>query len=232
MVEDLQFLFYATAAAAQLLIVLGLAGRRPRGRRRFFQILLLLMFLFVAMEEVSWGQRLFHWDTPPFLEDLNLQGETNIHNIFGDALSPFHIGLMLFINGFCYLLPLADHLSDRIHTTIGRIGLPVIGIDMVALFIIADLVRPLAISRLDAQITVLISLLPLLLYVSGRTPRLFGGVEAPGFQVTSIFLVGMASLLLALTGYRVPRLWLWESREVLFGLAFLSYSLYSCHGQD
>lgn len=37
--------------------------------------------LYFAGEELSWGQQLFHWDTPEAISELNDQDETNIHNI-------------------------------------------------------------------------------------------------------------------------------------------------------
>jgi len=39
-------------------------------------------FLFLALEEISWGQRLFGWGTPSLWTQLNKQGETNLHNLF------------------------------------------------------------------------------------------------------------------------------------------------------
>lgn len=38
-------------------------------------------FIFVALEEVSWGQRLFGWELPSFLEAYNAQEEFTIHNL-------------------------------------------------------------------------------------------------------------------------------------------------------
>ncbi|NIR52354.1 hypothetical protein GWO43_27320 [candidate division KSB1 bacterium] len=42
---------------------------------------LTLIFFFVAMEEISWGQRILGWQTPSFLSSANQQGETSVHNI-------------------------------------------------------------------------------------------------------------------------------------------------------
>lgn len=36
--------------------------------------------LYVAGEEVSWGQQLFHWHTPEYWAHVNDQDETNLHN--------------------------------------------------------------------------------------------------------------------------------------------------------
>ena len=43
--------------------------------------LLAVAFLSGALEEVSWGQRLFGWSTPGALAGINKQSETNVHNI-------------------------------------------------------------------------------------------------------------------------------------------------------
>ena len=40
-----------------------------------------IALLFVAGEEISWGQRIFGLATPDFLLDLNAQRELNVHNI-------------------------------------------------------------------------------------------------------------------------------------------------------
>jgi len=44
-------------------------------------LLITLVFFFIGMEEISWGQRIFGWETPLFLEEINIQDETNLHNI-------------------------------------------------------------------------------------------------------------------------------------------------------
>jgi hypothetical protein len=40
-----------------------------------------LVSLFIAGEEISWGQRVLGFATPAGLDDINDQGETNLHNI-------------------------------------------------------------------------------------------------------------------------------------------------------
>lgn len=40
-------------------------------------------FVFIAGEEVSWGQRILGFDGPPDLVERNLQGEANLHNLLG-----------------------------------------------------------------------------------------------------------------------------------------------------
>ena len=61
-----------------------------RWRYRWFFVLLALSCFYVAMEEISWGQRIVEFSSPEFFRTNNLQGETNIHNFltgpFGTSL--------------------------------------------------------------------------------------------------------------------------------------------------
>ncbi len=50
--------------------------------------------IFILGEEISWGQRIFGWATPEELEEINRQGETNIHNI-GTLLLAFNLVMMV-----------------------------------------------------------------------------------------------------------------------------------------
>ncbi|BBK40333.1 hypothetical protein STVA_03530 [Allostella vacuolata] len=40
----------------------------------------MLGLLFIAGEEISWGQQWFRWDTPEWIGAVNTQNETNLHN--------------------------------------------------------------------------------------------------------------------------------------------------------
>lgn len=39
--------------------------------------------IYIAGEEISWGQWFLNWNTPDFWQSINDQGETNLHNISG-----------------------------------------------------------------------------------------------------------------------------------------------------
>ena len=108
------------------------------GRYSWTFFFFFLLFLFGFGEEISWGQRLFDFDTPEFMAENNMQGETNIHN-----LSFFHgltasgarkTGIGAFLNmqaltyiGFsCYLLalPLLSRWSTRFNRLIYILRIP------------------------------------------------------------------------------------------------------------
>jgi hypothetical protein len=75
----------STAAAFALAAVLLLWESRRPGHflRRTLLIAVAVAALFVAGEEISWGQRIFGFDTPETLAVVNDQGEINFHNIGG-----------------------------------------------------------------------------------------------------------------------------------------------------
>ena len=68
-----------------LAIAVGLLFN-PFVRRRPFvltvTILSALSCLYIAGEEMSWGQHFFHWNTPDYWAQVNRQGETNLHNTY------------------------------------------------------------------------------------------------------------------------------------------------------
>lgn len=61
-------------------IVAGACAWRRDHFRPFFGALA-LAGLYVVLEEISWGQQLFNWQSPDFFLINNLQGETNVHNL-------------------------------------------------------------------------------------------------------------------------------------------------------
>jgi hypothetical protein len=46
--------------------------------------LLALGAVFVALEEISYGQHLFGWSSPDWFAAHNVKGEINLHNLYGD----------------------------------------------------------------------------------------------------------------------------------------------------
>ena len=59
---------------------------RTQGLDRALYLLLALACFFIAGEEISWGQWIFHWATPEGLAAANLQHETNLHNLVDPRL--------------------------------------------------------------------------------------------------------------------------------------------------
>lgn len=81
--EYLTVASYLAAGMLFIAIVLNIIGSSIPDKKRFyvsFFIILTLICIFIAGEEISWGQRLFGWETPAGIASWNNQQETNIHN--------------------------------------------------------------------------------------------------------------------------------------------------------
>ena len=81
MAEWLQFFAYLGAGLSALLCFL-LSFNRRRRIQAMWWLLMTVFCLYVAGEEISWGERLtgFGFD---LLREVNAQGESNLHNLEG-----------------------------------------------------------------------------------------------------------------------------------------------------
>ena len=84
------------------LLLIATAFRERRGLPLCIYILGGIAFFFAAGEEISWGQRIFGFDTPDYLLDLNRQNEFNIHNIV--ALRQFRMAEYYGTLIFCIMI--------------------------------------------------------------------------------------------------------------------------------
>ncbi|MGH8544797.1 MAG: hypothetical protein ACREX3_14460, partial [Gammaproteobacteria bacterium] len=102
------------ATPAVLLVAIAAGGAALRYRGRFPGVwlnlwipLVVLACLYFAGEELSWGQHLFGWVTPEYLNRINDQGETNIHNISSWFDQKPRLLLELWVLGGGVLYPLS-----------------------------------------------------------------------------------------------------------------------------
>src|SRR4030043_1276170 len=99
-----------------------------------------LLFLFGAMEEISWGQRILGIKSPEWFMRHNRQGETNIHNlmIYGKNLNRLVFGKLLTIIILIYVgvMPLLYCTNKRMKEFINRWAIPIAQNYQVLLFII------------------------------------------------------------------------------------------------
>jgi hypothetical protein len=92
-----------------------------------------------AAEEISWGQRIFNWETPSWIASVNVQRETNIHNLllfsakdFTGQRKPF-LELLINMNRlfaiftllYCILLPLTVRHWPKGADWVRKAGIPV-----------------------------------------------------------------------------------------------------------
>lgn len=67
---------------------------------------LFLLFLFGGGEEISYGQRIFGFETPEDLAEINRQGEVTVHNlkINGVDLNRLIFSTVLYVSAFIYFI--------------------------------------------------------------------------------------------------------------------------------
>lgn len=77
--------FFFTAIAFFMLLAKPSRYIKPDGTKttheKWYFLLFGLLFLFACGEEISWGQRILNFSTPEAMEETNMQGEFNVHNL-------------------------------------------------------------------------------------------------------------------------------------------------------
>lgn len=96
------FVEYGTAIflfVASMVLLSNARSLKSRGMGLAFGCTLFyaLLFFFAAGEEISWGQRIFGWETGETFKEINKQEETNLHNlIVPTPWGDFHLAKTLF----------------------------------------------------------------------------------------------------------------------------------------
>jgi hypothetical protein len=102
--ENMQVLFYVLALGLSLV-----ATRRVLASGRIgigaLYVVVCCGLVFLIGEEMSWGQRIFGWETPEQLKASNKQEETNLHNVYGVGAAFKWIQLL--VGAYGAILPLA-----------------------------------------------------------------------------------------------------------------------------
>ncbi len=129
--------FWSFFVASAMFAVATWRQRRATGTLPWFLAGLALFCLFVAMEEISWGQRVFGHRPPDYFLAENYQQELNLHNLASTKLRLFAFrGIIL---GYGVLLPLLG-LIPFVRRLLDRLAIvpPPVGLtpSMVAMFLI------------------------------------------------------------------------------------------------
>jgi len=136
--ENLSFVFYA---ASGLIILMAAYKNSYQQVRGILPVLLGLFFIVVAGEEISWGQRLFGFDTPESMAEGNTQGEFNFHNLSvidkNDSFLNQHTLLNVFVllNGVVF--PVLYYFFLEFRSLVSHFKFPIIPIACAPVFFIA-----------------------------------------------------------------------------------------------
>lgn len=102
-IESGSAIFWLLAAGVSFAYVIKLLKNKSRKRQIINNILLMFFFFLCLGEEISWGQRIFGIKTPELLSQVNIQNETNLHNI--GSISVFSNLFFLITLTFFLLIP-------------------------------------------------------------------------------------------------------------------------------
>ena len=91
---------------------------------------LALLCLFVAGEEISWGQRIFQIESSDFFKENNAQAETNFHNLVigGVKVNRLIFSQLLILGAVIYLtvFPYLFRTKQWFRNLITRTGIPIV----------------------------------------------------------------------------------------------------------
>jgi hypothetical protein len=98
----------ACFVAAIIFFSEAICGKKTDGILKVWLILLAVMSLVVAGEEVSWGQHIFGFKVPASIRDNNFQGEFNLHNssLIQNVNNFYSFMFMKLLTAYLLLLPI------------------------------------------------------------------------------------------------------------------------------
>lgn len=140
LVEQLTFVELLILSAFSFIVSHAFSRSKMGNAAKRIWLLFAFLFLFGAMEEISWGQRIVGIESPEWFLKHNRQGEINVHNL---VIYGVNINKLFFANilGTCsgiYLLgiPLLYRFNERLKDFINRWGIPVAQNYQIILFVI------------------------------------------------------------------------------------------------
>lgn len=136
--ED-HFAEYATSVCFGLagIILLALSLLRAKKLRRLIWMLIGVVAIIIAGEEISWGQRIFYVGTPDVLAKYNVQNELTLHNLDVIESSYSHIFLSYLILIYIVFSLMLIFFMPRVKQIFDDVGLPVIQFKLTPIFLLA-----------------------------------------------------------------------------------------------
>lgn len=186
-VEYGTFACYLTAGLLILLTIM----KNPPARRPGY-ILLCLGLFFVAMEEISWGQRLFGVRTPDIIAQRNYQSELSLHNAsFFPAEHLFFHAILV----WAVILPEISCRFERLGVFLKAVGIPLVSREIYPYFILGFLLKNFKIVIRNAELGEFIIGLAFLLFSVGTFSRIEKNAEET--KLAKKRLIGWAVMIVA-----------------------------------
>lgn len=234
-IENMQAIFYLMGAVVWgFAIFMTLKVKGSQKRLYLFYILFLGLFLFFFFEEISWGQRLFGFSTPESLREVNVQEETNVHNIgIDNSMMWIHILMALFIITVGIILPILKLGWKKAEMVFERLKLPVVHPDLIACFYMALVFHSDPGFHWYISLMIIAVVIPTIIILSGKLRHFFNKFKNPLFQFSLVMIMGLLVIAINInldTAYRLSGNIAFEIRELFIAMALFFFSAYEAHG--
>jgi hypothetical protein len=140
-VEGGTALFFLVASVVAAILAFKVRGKPAKA----FALFLAFGFFMCMGEEMSWGQRIFGWKTPESMAKVNVQAETNLHNLSGYFADHVFIAGTLLYGG---VLPFVAARSRVWRRVFDHFGVIVGSLGLAVGFILVTLNQPYVIDPL------------------------------------------------------------------------------------
>ncbi len=233
--EWMEVIFYGVASALFLYLCLKLVPKSDFPRLgKIFYIGFFLLFFIIMMEEISWGQRIFNFETPEDLREVNYQDETTIHNIGGEFEFYLYIGLGIFLFTITLLFPILNLTINRFRGFITFNAVPVVQKNLINGFALSSLFYYQEHAISNSIFFGICIHIPLVLTLILRKNEKMKFLDFPLLTSLIIFLMGL--IIIYITFLPKNHEWmLYEIREFLYGLSFLIFGIllvFAHHKED
>lgn len=234
-IENMQAILYLLGAGLWGSAFIFTKTTKGNGKRRkIFYILFLGLFLFFFFEEISWGQRIFGFSTPESLEEMNMQDETNIHNIgFSDSLFWIHLLMGFFMVTVGIIFPVLKLGSKRYSLIFERLKFPVLHHNLIACFCTALVFYSDPGFHWYVPLILIAIFFPIILILSGKFSDFFDKFDNPLLQFSSVALIGSVVIAINVnleTAYYLSDNIAFEIRELFIALALFFFSAFEAYG--
>jgi hypothetical protein len=230
-IENVQAVLFLMGAISWMFsLYLTRKADRSDKRRQIFYILFFLMFLFFFLEEISYGQRIFGTSTPENLESVNLQDETNIHNIgIGNSLLWIHILMALFMVIVGIVFPILKLSSKRFISFVKKMRFPVSNHNLIACFAMSLVIYSDPGFHWYIPLFIIAVLFPVVIILSGKFKEFFSHFENPLLQFTLVAVLGLIIIGLNTKSDTADNLThnvAFEIRELLIAMALFFFAFF------
>lgn len=230
-VENIQAIFYLFGAVVWIYaFIIFKPGAKIDKRRRIFYFLFMGFFLFLFLEEISYGQRIFGITTPEGLKDINLQDETNLHNIGSEST----VLIIHILHAFLFallgiIIPFLNLGSERFGRIFKRINFPIVNTNLIICFGISLNFYYEPGIHWSVPFRILCLVVPIMVIFSGKFKWFLSQFKYPRFQIFILAVTGFLMIALNIIPETQPNIKnyiAWETRELFIAMSLFFFAVF------